>query len=177
MFQVDPKELKVQISMKDIDLSGYIPGAIGRITELHATYYKQHWDFDLYFESKVATELSEFLNRFDSTRDGFWLLKVNGIMVGSVSIDGKKANTTGARLRWFIVDPKFQGRGLGHILLREAVNFCRRSSFRRVYLYSFAGLDPARHLYEKFGFRISEEQEDKTWGKTVTEQIFELILE
>ncbi len=166
----------MEISKKDIELSGYIPGAIGKITELHGVYYKEHWDFDLYFESKVATELSQFLNRFDSAHDGFWLLKVNGNMVGSVSVDGKEADTIGARLRWFIVDPKYQGLGLGKILLREAVDFCRRSNFRRVYLYSFAGLDPARHLYEKFGFRISEEQEDETWGKTVTEQTFELIL-
>ncbi len=54
------------VSGIEIKLSGYVPGAIGRITELHATYYKQHWDFDLFFESKVATELSEFLEPIQS---------------------------------------------------------------------------------------------------------------
>ncbi len=40
-----------------------MPGAIGRITELHGTDYQQHTGFGLYFESKVACELSEFLRR------------------------------------------------------------------------------------------------------------------
>jgi hypothetical protein len=42
--------------MNDVTLSGYIPGAIGRIVELHGRYYHEHWGFDLFFESKVATE-------------------------------------------------------------------------------------------------------------------------
>ena len=42
---------------------GYVPGSIGRISELHATYYNENWDFGLYFESKVAEELSAFLKR------------------------------------------------------------------------------------------------------------------
>ena len=162
--------------MDNVKLTGYIPGAIGRVTELHATYYSKDWGFDLFFETKVATELSELLNRFDETRDGFWVATVNGRIVGSVAIDGKEVQTDGARLRFFVVDPEFQGQGLGRRLLREAIEFCRRSNFRRLYLSTFAGLDPARHLYEKFGFVLAEEQEDNHWGKTVTEQTFELIL-
>lgn len=163
--------------MSKVRLSGYIPGAIGRITELHARYYSEHWNFDLFFESKVAIEMSEFLSRFDPRRDGFWVAEVAGKIVGSVAIDGKDGDTQGARLRWFIVDSDHQGQGLGHQLLREALEFCKRTGFRRVYLSSFAGLDPARHLYEKFGFRLAEEREDNTWGRIVREQTFELFLE
>ena len=38
--------------MKDVRLSGYIPGAIGRISELHGKYYHEHWGFDLFFEQR-----------------------------------------------------------------------------------------------------------------------------
>jgi len=162
--------------MNTLNLVGYVPGAIGKITELHATYYSEHRDFGLYFESKVATDLSEFLNRFDEAHDGFWAATINGGIVGSIVIDGKEAHADGARLRWFIVAPEYQGRGLGKMLLREAIDFCRRANFGRVYLSTFAGLDPARHLYEKFGFVLREEKEDNHWGKTVTEQTFELLL-
>ena len=48
----------------------YVSGAIGRITELHGVYYRQQAGFGLYFESKVACELAEFLRRYDSDRDG-----------------------------------------------------------------------------------------------------------
>ena len=162
--------------MNEVKLSGYIPGAIGRVTELHATYYKKHWDFDLFFESKVATEISEFLGRFDPARDGFWLTTIDEKIVGAVVIDGSGVKTHEARLRWFVVDPEYQGRGIGQRLLSEAISFCKKANIHRIYLYSFAGLDPARHLYEKFGFVLREETQDKTWGKTVTEQTFELLL-
>ena len=65
---------------------------------------------------------------------------------------------------------------MGNILIQKAVDFCREAGFRRVYLWTFAGLDEARHLYEKHGFRLSEEHEGDQWGVTVTEQKFELIL-
>jgi ribosomal protein S18 acetylase RimI-like enzyme len=162
--------------MNTLKLVGYVPGAIGRITELHATYYSVNWNFGLYFESKVATELSEFLSRFDEAHDGFWAARVDDRIVGSVVIDGKEAPTHGARLRWFIVAPEYQGRGLGNLLIREAIVFCRKANFRRIYLSTFAGLDPARHLYEKFGFVLREEKEDNHWGEKVAEQTFELTL-
>ena len=159
-----------------VKLSGYIPGAIGRVAELHGTYYHKHWGFDLFFESKVAIELSEFLRRFNETLDGFWVASVGEKIVGAIAIDGVNHSSKGAHLRWFIVAPENQGQGIGKMLIKEAVEFCRMKKFGRVYLWTFAGLDPARHLYEKFGFKICEELEGNQWGRTVTEQKFELIL-
>src|ERR1051326_6942219 len=96
--------------MQEVSLhAGYLPGAIGRITELHATYYAQHWDFGLFFEALAATELSEFLGRFDQHDNGLWLALQSGNIVGSIVIDGAKAETLGARLRWFILAPAIQG--------------------------------------------------------------------
>jgi GNAT superfamily N-acetyltransferase len=157
-----------------VKLSGYIPGAIGRIAELHATYYHKHWGFDLFFESKVATELSEFLQRFNETHDGFWVASVGEKIVGAIAIDGVNHNSQGAHLRWFIVAPENQGQGIGESLIGEAVAFCRKKKFNRVYLWTFGGLDPARHLYEKFGFKLCEQHEGNQWGRTVAEQKFEL---
>ena len=58
--------------MPDIQIiRGYIPGSLGRVAELHGTYYHQNWGFGLFFESKVATELAAFLGRYDEKRDGF----------------------------------------------------------------------------------------------------------
>jgi GNAT superfamily N-acetyltransferase len=159
-----------------IELSGYVPGAIAGVTGLHARYYHDNWGFGLYFESKVATELSEFLNRFREGRDGFWVATSGGQIVGSIAIDGMEAGNRGARLRWFIVAPELQGRGIGRRLMREALDFCRRAGIKRVYLWTFAGLDAARHLYEEFGFVLREEHRDTQWGKMVLEQLFDLYL-
>lgn len=46
--------------MSDVEIvKGYLPGSIGRVAELHGTYYHKHWGFSLFFEAKVATELSD----------------------------------------------------------------------------------------------------------------------
>ena len=41
---------------------------------------------------------------------------------------------------------------------------------------TFAGLDAARHLYERAGFVLCQESEGDHWGRTVMEQTFELRL-
>ncbi len=162
--------------MYEVKITGYRPGAIGRVTELHAIYYNKHSGFGLFFESKVATEISEFLNRFNKVRDGFWLAIVENKIVGSIAVDGIKFDNEGAHLRWFIVSPKYQGYGIGNKLLDEAIKFCKKNKFKRIYLWTFSGLDIARHLYEKNGFVLSLEQDGNQWGVTVKEQMFELNL-
>ncbi len=37
--------------MQDVEITGYRPGAIGRVVALHGTYYAAHWGFDIRFES------------------------------------------------------------------------------------------------------------------------------
>jgi len=159
-----------------IRVSQYMPGLLGRITELHAGYYHRRWGFDLFFEAKVAVELAEFLKHFESTRDGLWAAMRDERIIGAIAVSGRDAGTIGARLRWLIVAPPCQGRGYGKRLMSAAMDFCRQARFSRIYLTTFAGLDAARYLYEREGFRVIAEQEGAHWGKTVREQTFELIL-
>ena len=164
--------------MSKIELRGYTPGALGRITELHGAYYHQHWGLDLYFEAKVATELAAFLNRFDPEGDGAWFACEGSQVVGGIFIDGHDPAGEGARLRWFILDPAYQGQGIGNRLMQAAMDFCKARQFKRVYLTTFAGLTSARHLYEKLGFRLCAEVDatDLTGDPSKVEQVFERIL-
>lgn len=166
-------EAKKEEDTMPIEIGGYCPGAIGRVAEMHAAYYHRHWGFGLFFEAKVAKELSEFLCRFDARRDGFWTLLSDGLVEGAIAIDGSKAAGEGAHLRWFIVSPDLKGRGLGRRLIAEAVAFCDQSAYPRIGLWTFAGLDAARHLYEAFGFHLVSQQEGGQWGTRVVEQRFE----
>jgi len=156
-------------------LSGYIPGSIGKVVELHGTYYAQQWGFGLFFEAKVATGLASFLSRFDEKHDGFWIAVHDQRIVGSITIDGSEAAMTGGHLRWFILDLEYQGRGIGKQLIGEAMRFCEEKNFQRVCLSTFAGLDSARHLYEQWGFKLLEEKVGNTWGLRVREQVFEWV--
>ena len=141
----------------EIIYGGYMPGVVGRITELHALYYYANWNFDISFETQVGRELSEFLRDFRDGRDFFRTATAGGRLAGSIAITSKEAALEGARLRWFIVTPEFQGRGIGRRLIREAVGFCREEGYRRVYLWTFKGLDRAHALYVSEGFQLSAE--------------------
>lgn len=156
--------------------NGYVPGTIGRIAELHASYYARHWDFGLFFESKVATGLAEFVQRFDPDADGLWTAALGDRIEGSIAIDGVHADGEGAHLRWFIVSEKLQGHNVGSRLMDTALNFCSNKNYRRIFLWTFQGLDSARHLYEKAGFKLVEQFTGTQWGPAVNEQRFELQL-
>jgi GNAT superfamily N-acetyltransferase len=150
-----------------------IPEARARIIELHASYYAEHWGFGEYFENKVASGVAEFLARYDDARDGLWLATSDGRVEGAIAIDGIHADAEGAHLGWFIVSESTQGRGVGGTLLRAAMDFCRERSYARVYLWTFAGLDAARHLYQREGFVLVEEHRGTRWGTEVHEQKWE----
>lgn len=153
---------------------GYVPGAIGRVAELHAAYYQRLVGFGVFFESRVARELGQFCEAYDDDRDGLWLAHVDGAVEGAIAIDGTHADEDGAHLRWFITSDKVRGTGIGTRLLASAVEFCRARRYARVYLNTFEGLVAARHLYEKFGFRLVQQQSGTQWGAVVVEQRFEL---
>ncbi len=154
----------------------YVPGDVGRVTEAHAVYYHQHWGFDVSFETQVGRELSEFMASFDGERSAFWAADWGGRFAGSVALDGRDCFAAGARVRWFIVKPEFQSRGLGRDLIGRTVDFCRGKVYPRIFLWTFRGLDTARRLYESAGFRLTEEHDVRQWGREITEQKFELDL-
>jgi len=152
---------------------GYLPGAIGRIVELHGTYYAAHWGFGLFFEAKVATELSVFLRAYDADRDALWLATVAGRVEGAIAIDSTHAAESGAHLRWFILSDSLRGKGLGRQLINRAVDFCVEKAYRRIFLWTFEGLDVAKHLYESVGFSLACQQKGAGWGTEVNEQLYE----
>jgi len=157
-------------------VKGFIPGALGRVVELHGAYYARTWGFGVFFEAKMAADMAELANRYEERRDGFWTVSVAGRVEGSIAVDGRDAPSEAALLRWYLVSDALRGRGCGRRLLAGAVDFCRGCGYPRVSLWTFAGLDAARHLYEQFGFQLTEEQRGSRWGTEVNEQRFELRL-
>lgn len=157
---------------------GFHPGLLGDVVALQARYYAEAWGFGPFFEAKLARELAEFAGRYDPARDLILSVGDGARTEGSVTIDGSDPAAPGGllHLRWFILGEGARGRGLGRALLDEALAFCRASGRDGVYLWTFAGLDAARRLYDGAGFRLVEELAGETWGTRVTEQRFVLRL-
>lgn len=148
---------------------GYATGCIGRIAQLHAEYYAASNGFTVAFEAKVAKELAAFCLAYVPGRDGIG--DGDGIE-GSIAIDGSHAAEEGAHLRWFITSDALRGQGTGKALLSRALAFSDACGYKKVCLWTFAGLDAARHLYESHGFRLQHENPGSQWGTVVHEQQF-----
>ncbi|VVD59051.1 Multidrug resistance operon repressor [Pandoraea eparura] len=151
-------------------LEGYQPGCIGDIASLHARFYGQHWGFGAFFETKVATELATFASALPADGKALWRHVENARTLASLAIDGDLEAGV-AHLRWFIVDDSLRGAGVGRRLMAQAMAFVD-ARYRETYLWTFKGLDAARHLYESFGFALTDEFEGEQWGSRVVEQRF-----
>ena len=151
---------------------GYKPALIGSIVKLHADFYSKLVNFGAPFERKVATEMSEFIGRVESPKNQTWFAELNGEIIAGITVDGETLPETQALLRWFIVGEKAKGSGVGSRLLSRAMAFCETQNFSEIHLWTFEGLDAARHLYEKYGFILVESREGNSWGNLVNEQKF-----
>ncbi len=157
-------------------LEGWRPGIIGDVVSLQARYYARHWGFGSYFEAKLAAELASFVRRYDPLVDLIVSVGDTERVIGSVTVDGSDPERPDdlAHLRWFILDDRSRGHGLGRRLIGRALEFARGTGRSGVYLWTFAGLDAARRIYDAAGFRLVQELHGETWGARVTEQRFEL---
>lgn len=156
--------------------SGWTPGLIGYTAATHARYYAREWGFGPIFEAKVAGGMADFVARYDPSRDALLWAAIDGEIAGTITIDGSDpALPKGqAHLRWFIVSDSARGLGVGRRLFNAALSHLEEAGFPSCYLTTFAGLDPARRLYESAGFVLREEAEGDNWGTRVTEQMFML---
>lgn len=153
-------------------VSGYLPGFTARTLEMHMQYYSRTVGFGAFFEATVGAALADLAGRLSNPLNQTWSALKGDRIVGSVSIDGESLGDNRAHLRAFIIDDSLRGSGIGRQLLNRAVSFCDEHAFDETHLWTFKGLDAARHLYESVGFVLAEEQPGTQWGQLMTEQLF-----
>lgn len=156
---------------KEWVFDGYRPGALAKMLALHMDYYGREWGFGKKFETYCAAGMATFFETFSPEKDLFlaaW--SGNDVLRGTVVIQGRGDNK--AQLRWFVVDPCFQGQGLGRTLLEAAMTFCREKGVDEIFLSTFAGLEASRNLYESAGFKLMEEKTGDPWTGDKGELIF-----
>jgi ribosomal protein S18 acetylase RimI-like enzyme len=154
--------------------TGIKPGDLGAIMHLHGALYAEEYGLDWTFELYIAKGYVEAVEAFTSGKARLWVVEDTGKVVGSIAIVGHSLQA--AQLRWFLLHPSARGQGLGRRLLKEAIEFSRVSGYQRVFLWTLRNLDAAIHLYRAFGFQKTEEATHQLWGKTLTEERYELSL-
>ena len=149
----------------------FFPGAIGQIIQMHGTHYATHWGFTTYFEAKVAHQLAAFAAR-KTDQDLVLIARDADGVAASVFLDlnDPESGARGAHVRWFISADRCRGTGIGRRLMAQAVEHAETHTQGRMWLRTFAGLEPALHLYRSFGFELYSEMEGDAWGTVVKEQ-------
>jgi GNAT superfamily N-acetyltransferase len=149
------------------------PGDIGYLLYLHGHLYAQEFGWDCTFEAGMAGSLATFATNL-SERDRLWLVDYQGRLAGSSAVDEKSESE--AELRWVLLHPDLRGKGIGRLLVEEAIEFCRAKSYETVRLWTAEVLKAAKWIYESAGFELVEEREEVRWSQAVTMQRYELKL-
>ena len=150
-----------------------LPGDVGAIVYLHGTLYAREYGFDNTFEAYVAAPLSEFVLSGDSGQR-IWIVEHREQVKGGLAIvrhsEGK------AQLRWFLLHPELRGLGIGKRLVHQAVDFCRASGYRSVFLWTVQELAAAAAIYKSMGFRLEATRPATLWGRRLVEERYALLL-
>ncbi|WP_266204234.1 GNAT family N-acetyltransferase [Pontibacter kalidii] len=151
------------------------PGDLGYITYRHGAIYKNECNYGLEFESYVAYGLYEFYSQYDPDKDRIWLAEHEGKIVGTICLTHRPGNA--AQLRFFLLEPEYRGIGLGKKLMELYMAFYREKGYTSSYLWTTHEQEPAIALYERYGFRLTEEKPSEAFGKPLIEQRFDLVTE
>ena len=161
-------------SLSDISIRTVLqPGDIGYVVYMHGAIYGREYNYGIQFETYVAKGLCEFYETFDPQRSRVWVCEHNNKMIGFLLLmDRKEA----AQLRYFLIEPDYRGIGLGSKLLNIYLDFLRECGYKESYLWTTHELTTAASLYKRFGFQLTQEKESTSFGKTLREQRYDLVL-
>ena len=101
-------------------------------------------------------DLLEFERRYGPPRGGFWVVRADGAVVGSVGVERLDADS--AELHRLYLDADLRGRGVGRALVEAVLAWCRQARIPHLVLWSDTRFDRAHLLYERMGFRRTGER-------------------
>ncbi len=110
---------------------GYTSGCVGDIISLNAKYYAKNFNFGKAFETKIAKDIAEFVASLGSGKRELFTCIKDSVLAGCIAVD--EAHKAGL-LRWFVVDERFQNRGIGNELLKEAIRFCDENLIKLIFI-------------------------------------------
>jgi GNAT superfamily N-acetyltransferase len=144
------------------------PGDMGWIVHRQAVLYAQEYGWNAEYEALVAEIVAKYVREFDSKSERCWVAEKDGKVVGSVFV--VRLDDATAKLRLLYVEPSARGLGIGRRLVDECLSFARLVGYKKMVLWTNSVLASARKIYEKAGFRLTEEKPHHSFGKDLVGQ-------
>lgn len=146
-------------------------GDIGYVIYRHGRLYAEENDYGIAFEVYVAQGLVEFYYSYDVEKDRVWVCEDKDKIIGFLLLIHRSSEV--AQLRYFYLEPEFRGIGLGNKLMQLFIEFLKEKGYQSAYLWTTNEQISAAKLYERYGFKLSEEKESNAFGKPLIEQRFD----
>jgi GNAT superfamily N-acetyltransferase len=115
--------------------------------------------------------VEDFRASHDPGRERAWVAELDGARVGMVML--VRLDDATAKLRILLVEPGARGRGIGSALVAECIDFARGAGYDRITLWTDSGLDPARHIYLREGFRRVRSEPHDLYGEGLVAETWE----
>lgn len=162
------------VTLADIEIrNNLLPGDLGYIAYIHGDLYAKECGYGLNFEAYVLGGLKDFAKDYDPNKDRVWICEHHQRIIGCVVAQHREAQL---QLRYFIFLPEYRGIGLGKQLVGEFLGFMNERGVKSAYLWTTEEQHAAIALYQKFGFKLTEESTSATFGKPIKERRYDLTL-
>ena len=163
-----------KVSLNDIAIRTELrPGDLGYVVHVHGRLYGREYNYGIQFETYVAKGLCEFYEKYDSQRNRVWVCEYKDQIIGFLLLMDRGES---AQLRYFLIEPEYRGIGLGSKLMNLYMEFLRECGYKTSYLWTTHELTTAANLYKRYGFQLTEEKESTSFGKSLREQRYDLVL-
>jgi ribosomal protein S18 acetylase RimI-like enzyme len=129
----------------------FILSLVSRFSEFDLPEWRQREEIDGTNRSSIGQALTH-LNPDSAI---FIAEDENGIPAGFVHLQTETdyfRNDKYGYISDLAVDERFEGQGIGRLLLKSAEDWTRAKGYRLLALYVFSGNARARQLYERYGF-------------------------
>jgi len=138
--------------MTNAEIREYKAGDSSAVRDLILSILQKEYPFDQ--SAYKETDINDISGTYSGKGNVFFVAEKNGNVIGTVGIKRDASDT--ALLRRFFVNEGFRKKGIGTMLLKNAIDFCKAQKYRKIIFRATDRMIQAMNLCKKMGFEEKE---------------------